>query len=67
MGLQVRKAWFATAAGREWRAAHCPGGNPPPLRPGLRHDRLPPPAAEYPRWAFHWNFRFDRYRFVACP
>ncbi|KAI4868853.1 hypothetical protein F4820DRAFT_408945 [Hypoxylon rubiginosum] len=68
MGRQVRKAWFDTAAGHEWKIAHCPNGNPP-KQPVLELESGPRPQRlnNYPVAAFHRNFRFRGWRFVISP
>ncbi|KAI1781242.1 hypothetical protein F4818DRAFT_451395 [Hypoxylon cercidicola] len=68
MRIQVRKAWFDTAAGREWKFDHCPNGNPP-NRPDLRMKSKPRPRGvkDYPHIAFRRNFGFRGWRFVMSP
>ncbi|KAI1646547.1 uncharacterized protein F4817DRAFT_365973 [Daldinia loculata] len=65
LGTQVRKAWFNTVAGIEWKFHNCPDGNPPaPPQPPQR-DSNPPPNVEFPT---HFkNPHFRGWRFVICP
>ncbi|XXG96941.1 subunit of the Arp2/3 complex [Hypoxylon texense] len=68
LGRQVRKAWFDTPAGREWKGDHCPNGNPP-MRPEPEPEFKPRPhgVIRYPISGFHRNFRFRGWRFVISP
>ncbi|KAI0130788.1 hypothetical protein F4814DRAFT_456781 [Daldinia grandis] len=65
LGTQVRKAWFGTAEGVEWKFRNCPGGNPPaPPQPPQRSS-YPPPNVEFP--IYFKNPHFKGWRFVICP
>ncbi|KAI1418027.1 hypothetical protein F5Y13DRAFT_199135 [Hypoxylon sp. FL1857] len=66
LGTQVRKNWFKTPAGGEWKFSHCPNGNPPtpPQRP-QRESNPPPDDESIPSYFINANFR--GWRYVVCP
>ncbi|KAI8957948.1 hypothetical protein F5Y11DRAFT_363239 [Daldinia sp. FL1419] len=65
LGTQVRKAWFNTNAGRQWKFQNCPNGNPPTPPSSPQRQLIPPPDTELP--SFFINPHFQGWRFVICP